>query len=285
MPVPDRQTLTHLLNTLTPELVEGDNFTSSNTHPQGPRLYGGQVLAQTLRAAVLTVASDRRVHSQHAYFLRPGDPSVPVELEVERARDGGSFSSRRVVAHQHGRPILVSSLSFHKPEESDEYALDMPTVPGPEGLQNERARELANGEINPQFMIVTGSDLDVRVVNPVDWVNPVARKPVLQAWMKTTAPVTDEPGLHESLLAYMSDAFLIDVALITHGKHYSEGMQCASLDHAIWFHAPCRADEWLLHITEAQRLGSGRGLSHGRFYNSAGVLVATCMQESLMRQL
>ena len=283
--MPDRQTLTHLLDTLTPRAQTGDNFTATNTHPLGPRLYGGQVLAQTLRAAALTVAEERRVHSQHAYFLRPGDPSVPVELEVERARDGGSFSSRRVVAHQHGRPILVSSLSFQVPETSDEYAVDMPAAPAPESLQSERERELASGEINPEFLIVTGTDLDVRVVEPVDWRNPVAREPVLQAWMKTTAPVADEPGLHESLLAYMSDAFLIDVAVITHGKHFNQGMQCASLDHAIWFHAPFRADEWLLHITEAERLGGGRGLSRGRFYTATGVLVASCMQESLIRQL
>jgi acyl-CoA thioesterase-2 len=283
--VPERQTLEHLLQTLDPETLEEGVFLGQNTHPDGQRLYGGQVLAQVLRAAVKTVAADRKVHSQHAYFLRPGNPAEPVTLEVENARDGGSFSSRRVVALQQGKPILVSSMSFQVPEQGDEYAPEMPAVPGPQELKSERERELAQGSLNPDFQVVSGLDLDVRLVEPVDWSDPTPREPVLYAWMKTTGPVGSGAGLHEALLAYMSDAFLIDVALITHGRDFHAGMQCASLDHALWFHAPFRADEWLLHVTEGQRIGGGRGLSRGQFFREDGTLVATCMQESLMRLL
>ena len=283
--MPDRQTLEHLLHTLEPTDLGGDNFEGLNTHPLGMRVYGGQVLAQVLRAAVATVDPGRRVHSQHAYFLRPGDPGERLRLEVERARDGGSFSSRRVVALQQGRPILVSSMSFQLPEDGDDYALSMPDVPGPDGLQSERQREMASGNFDPSFMITTGTDLDVRVVEPVNWDDPQPRDPVLYAWMKTTAQIPDTTGLHEALIAYMSDAFLIDVALLPHGRHFNQGMQCASLDHALWFHAPARADRWLLYATEAQRVGGGRALSRGRFYDENGTLVATCMQEGLTRRL
>lgn len=281
--MPDRQTLDHLLHSLEPRPQGQGSFIAENTHPQAPRLYGGQVLAQALRAAVATVEEGRQVHSQHAYFLRPGDSRYPVELTVENARDGSSFSSRRVVASQNGKTILVSSLSFHIAEDGDEYQPQLPEVPGPEELIPERERELANGSINPEFMITTGTDLDVRMVRPVDWLNPQPREPLLQAWMKTTAGVNAGPGVHESLLAYMSDTFLIDVALVTHGRHFLEDMRCASLDHALWFHAPCRADEWLLFECEGQRIGGARGLSRGRFFRQDGTLVASCMQESLLR--
>lgn len=283
--MPERQTLEHLLQTLNPEALGEGSFIGQNTHPGGSRVYGGQVLAQVLRAAAATVDADRRVHSQHAYFLRPGNPQQPIGLEVETARDGGSFSSRRVVALQQGKPILVSSMSFQVPEDGDNYEPTMPQVPRPEELVSERERELSGGSLNPDFMVVTGLDLDVRAVEPIDWSDPTPREPVLQAWMKTTGPVGDAAGLQESLLAYMSDAYLIDVALITHGRDFHQGMQCASLDHALWFHAPFRADQWLLHVVEGQRIGGGRGLSRGQFFTEDGVLVATCMQESLIRVL
>lgn len=281
--MPDRQTLQHLLATLSPRALGDDQFVANITHSEGPRLYGGQVLAQVLRAAAETVADDRDAHSQHAYFLRPGDPAEPVELSVERARDGGSFSSRRVVASQHGRPILVSSLSFHVREQGDHFQPSLPDVPGPEMLVSERERELANGTFYPEFQITTGLDLDVRVVEPVDWQNRKPREPVLQAWMKTTAAVGDGRGLQQSLLAYMSDTLLIDVALLPHGRHYLDDTITASLDHALWFHAPFRADEWLLFVSDAQAVAGARGLSRGQFFTRDGTLVATCMQEGLMR--
>jgi acyl-CoA thioesterase-2 len=276
--------LDQLLQVLNPQPAGKDRFTADNMHPAAFRVYGGQVLAQCVSAAVATVAAERILHSQHAYFLRPGDPAKEIVLEVERARDGLSFSSRRVVALQGGKPILVSSLSFQMPSTGDDYQPDMPQVPPPESLPSERQLSLEAGKLDESFMITTGEDLDIRVVEPVDWDNPVPREPVLQAWMKTTGSVPDGLGLHQSLLAYMSDAFLIDVCLIAHGRHFANGnFQVASLDHALWFHEAFRADDWLLHTVEAERIGGGRGLARGNFYTRQGRLVATTMQQGVMR--
>ena len=276
--------LHQLLDVLNPEPAGQDRFTGRNMHPEAFRVYGGQVLAQCISAAVATVEGDRAMHSQHAYFLRPGNPAQPIEFEVERARDGMSFSSRRVVALQRGKPILVSSMSFQQASTGDDYQPDMPRVPPPEELPSERQLSLEAGKLDESFMITTGEDLDIRVVEPVDWDNPVPREPVLQAWMKTTGPVPDTRGLHQALLAYLSDALLIDVCLITHGRHFvNSNLQVASLDHALWFHEDFRADDWLLHTVAAERIGGGRGLARGSFYTRAGRLVATTMQQGLMR--
>ena len=277
-----------LLDVLTPKLIAQDTFVAENMHPKSHRVYGGQVLAQCIRAAVETVSADRILHSQHAYFLRPGNPAKPIELEVERARDGGSFSSRRVVALQDGKPMLVSSMSFQKASRGDDYQPCAPNVPQPEDLPSERELGLQAGSLHEDFMITTGTDLDFRVVEPIDWKNPVARDPELQIWVKTTGIVPAEKqearGLHQALLAYISDAFLIDVCIIAHGHDFMDSdLQVASLDHALWFHEDFRADEWLLHTVEAKRIGGGRGLAQGNFFTREGKLVATTMQQGLIR--
>lgn len=278
--------LEQLLDVLSPVRNGEQGFTGANMHPRAFRVYGGQVLAQCLAAAVATVPAGRAVHSQHAYFLRPGNPAKPIEFAVETSRDGRSFSSRRVVASQSGKAILVSSLSFAEPASGDDYQVSMPCVPEPESLVSERDLGLRAGTLNEEFMITTGPDLDVRMVEPIDWDNLSPRKPTLEVWMKTTGPVAEQPGRHEALLAYMSDAFLIDVCLVAHGRHYeNSGLQVASLDHALWFHAPFRADEWLLHVVEASRIGGGRGLAHGSFYRRDGTLVANTVQQGLMRRV
>ncbi|MEM8561641.1 MAG: acyl-CoA thioesterase II [Pseudomonadota bacterium] len=261
-----------------------DRFVGSNMHPDGFRVYGGQVLAQAISAAVSTVADNRVIHSQHAYFLRPGDVKEPIVFEVERARDGGSFSSRRVTALQKGKPILVTSMSFQQPSHGDEYQVDAPYAPPPESLPSERQLHIESGQLDESFMITTGEDLDIRVVEPIDWHNLKPRAPVLQAWMKTAAAVPEAPGLHHALLAYLSDAFLLDVCLITEGRRFDDGdWQIASLDHALWFHAPFRVDDWLLHQVETERISGGRGLARGSFYNREGVMVASTVQQGVMR--
>lgn len=276
--------LAQLLQVLSPSPLGEDRFTAGNMHPAAFRVYGGQVLAQCISAAVASVDAARALHSQHAYFLRPGDPAKAIFFEVERARDGTSFSSRRVVALQDGKPILVCSMSFQIPSRGDDYQPAMPHVPPPEALPNERQLSLEAGNLDESFMITTGEDLDIRVVEPVDWDHPVPREPVLQAWMKTSGPVPEDIGLHQALLAYLSDALLIDVCLIAHGRHFAEpGFQVASLDHALWFHEEFRADDWLLHTVEAERIGGGRGLARGNFYTRDGRLVATTMQQGVMR--
>ncbi len=253
-------------------------------HPGGLRVYGGQVLGQAVSAAVATVEEDRVIHSQHAYFLRPGDVTLPVVFEVDRARDGGSFSSRRVTALQRGKPILVSSMSFQQASRGDDYQPDMPVVPPPESLPNERQLHLEAGSLDESFMITTGEDLDIRVVEPIDWKNLAPREPVLHAWMKTAGPVPDAGGLHHALLAYLSDAFLLDVCLVTHGRSFDDPRwQIASLDHGLWFHDEFRVDDWLLHVVEAERVGGGRGLARGSFYTREGRLVASTMQQGVMR--
>lgn len=283
--MPDRQTLEHLVSSLTLQQLDEQRFIGQNVHPEAERLYGGQVLAQAMRAAIATVPDDRSVHSQHAYFLRPGDPATPVEFEVENARDGGTFSSRRVVASQRGSVILVSSLSFQIAEQGDELETDLPVVVGPDGLETERERNIAEGTLWNEFQIVDGLDLDVRIIEPVDWVNPVPREGKLHAWMKTRGPLADDTGLHSAMLVYMSDAFLVDVGMMPHGRSFMAGMQSASLDHALWLHGRIRADDWLLLEADVQSVGGARGLGRGRFYTQDGHLVATCMQESLQRRI
>ena len=276
--------LDQLLHILSPRAVGEDAFVAHNMHPDSQRVYGGQVLAQALRAAAATVGPERAVHSQHAYFLRPGDPSEDIRLEVDRALDGGSLSSRRVVALQRGKPILVSSVSFQREGRGDEFQQALPPVPMPDSLPSERERALAEGLMDESFMVTTGLELDVRLVNPVDWRNPQPLPPHLEAWVKTTGPVPEGQALHASLLAYMSDILLIDVCMAATGRSFlPDDCQIASLDHALWFHTPIKADEWLLHTVEAERVTGGRGLASGKFYNGEGMLVASVVQQSLMR--
>jgi acyl-CoA thioesterase-2 len=276
--------LDQLLQVIVPKPVGPDRFCGDNMHPEAFRVYGGQVLAQAVSVALATVEDDRVLHSQHAYFLRPGKTSEPIDYEVERARDGSSFSSRRVVALQRGKPILVSSMSFQQASQGDDYQPVMPQVVPPEELSNDRQVSLETGTLDEDFMITTGEDLDVRLVGPVDWTKPAPAGSTLQAWVKTSGPVPPGRPLHQALLAYFSDIYLIDACLMIHGRSYRDAtMQVASLDHALWFHEDFQADQWLLLSMEAERVAGGRGLARGRFYTREGRLVATTMQEGLMR--
>ena len=277
--------LSKLIDVVSPRPDGTDRFIGNNMHPEGFRVYGGQVLAQAISAAIATVPDDRAIHSQHAYFLRPGNVKEPIVFEVERARDGFSFTSRRVTALQRNKPILVSTMSFQQASSGDDYQPEMPLTPPPESLPNERQLHLEAGVLDESFMITTGEDLDIRVVEPVDWSNPVPRKPVLQAWMKTTGPIPATRNLQPALLAYLSDAFLLDVCLLTHGRSYLDRRwQVASLDHGLWFHDDFRVDDWLLHVVEAERVSGGRGLARGSFYTREGRLVASTVQQGVMRR-
>jgi acyl-CoA thioesterase-2 len=251
--------LEKLLDILTLRPAGEDAFIGANMHPAAIRVYGGQVLAQAVSAAISTVEADRAIHSQHAYFLRPGDATRDIEYQVERARDGGSFSSRRVVALQGGKPILVSSMSFQEASRGEDFQPTMPEVPAPESLVNDRR-------------------------TPLDWNDPKPQMPPLQAWVKTNGRVGNERALHQALLAYFSDVYLIDACLMIHGRPYTDpGLQVASLDHALWFHDDFRADDWLLLTMDVEWVGGGRGLARGRFFTRDGQMVATAMQEGLMR--
>lgn len=273
-----------LLSVVLPTPAGEDRFAGTNRYPGSFRVYGGQVLAQCVGAAIQTVDPDRVLHSQHAYFLRQGDTNKPIEFEVERARDGFSFSSRRVVALQDGKPILTSTLSFQGASSGDDYQPERADVPAPETLKSERQLHEEAGKPEEAFLVTAGTDLDVRMVNPIDWENLTPREPVLHAWMKTTRPLGDNLGEHQAILAYMSDTLLIDVCLIAHGRAFDgKDFQVASLDHALWYHEEFRADEWLLHTVEAERIGGGRGLARGSFYTAEGRLIATAIQQGVMR--
>ena len=261
-----------------------DVFVGGNMHPRAFRVYGGQVLAQAVSAAVATVEDSRVIHSQHAYFLRPGDARQDIDYQVERARDGGSFSSRRVVALQMGKPILVSSMSFQAPSRGEQYQPEMPEVPAPETLENDRQRAISSSTLNEDFMLTTGEDLDVRLCTPLDWSDSVPHEPPLQVWVKTNGELDGDRALHQAMLAYFSDAYLLDACLMVHGRPYDDPqMQVASLDHALWFHGDFRADQWLLFTMDAEYIGGGRGLARGRFFTRDGRMVASAMQEGLMR--
>jgi acyl-CoA thioesterase-2 len=278
--------LADLLKLLELERIEDRIFRGESRDLGGARVFGGQVLGQALTAASYTV-KDRQVHSLHAYFLVAGDVNAPIVYEVDVARDGKSFSNRRVVAIQHGQPIFNMTASFQVPEEGLEHSAPMPQVPGPEGLAD--VRELPPDVIHkvPEKMrrVVTHErPFEFRPVEPIHVVTPPRAAPVRHIWLKTLDKLPDNPDLHRNVLAYVSDYQLVSTATMPHGIHFAEGnVQLASLDHAMWFHRPFRADEWLLYAMESPNASGGRGLALGRFFTRDGTLVASTAQEGVVR--
>jgi len=281
------QSLRDLLALLDPEPTGKDIFRGESRDIGTPQVFGGQVLGQALAAAGRTVEG-RDIHSLHAYFLRAGDVRAPIFFEVERTRDGGSFSNRRVVARQHGEQIFNMTASFQVAEAAGlEHQVSMPEVPPPEALQDieSLAREFA-GQLPPRLQRVLAFErpIHVRPVNPRQFLFRDTRDPVKQLWMKTTEPMPADALRHQALLAYVSDYELIGTATLPHGLHATrEGLQMASLDHAMWFHRPVRVDEWLLFALDSPAAAGGRGLARGHVFSRDGRLVATLAQEGLMR--
>lgn len=259
----------------------------SPRHP--PRVFGGQVLAQSLNAAGRSVNPDRYCHSLHAYFLRPGDPYKQIIYEVDPIRDGGSFTTRRVVARQDGVPIFITSLSFQMPEEGLSHQFPLPDVPPPEDLESDfeywkkLSEQFPDRFQTPMMPVIERYSIERR-----DYLDPQPKEPEQYLWFRIAA-APDELGddliRHQTLLAFMSDYALLGTALLPHPvSGYSPGMQIASLDHALWFHRPLRADEFLLYAMDSPSSYGGRGMSRGCFYSRRGELVATVAQESLIRQ-
>ena len=278
--------LADLLKLLELERVEDRIFRGESRDLGGARVFGGQVLGQALTAASYTV-QDRRVHSLHAYFLVAGDVNAPIVYEVDLARDGKSFSNRRVVAIQHGQPIFNMTASFQVPEEGLEHATPMPQVPGPEGLPDVRElppEVLAKVPEKMRRFLTHERPFEFRPVEPIHVVMPPRAAPVRHIWLKTVAKLPDNPDLHRNVLAYVSDYQLVSTATLSHGIHFAEGnVQLASLDHAMWFHRPFRADEWLLYAMESPNASGGRGLALGRIFARDGTLVASTAQEGVVR--
>jgi acyl-CoA thioesterase-2 len=279
--------LDQVIDLLDLEQIEVDIFRGRS--PEGERrqrVFGGQVAGQALVAAGRTVPEDRPVHSLHAYFIRPGDPTVPLIYLVERVRDGRSFTTRRVSAIQHGKTIFTLSASFQRHEEGVEHAEPMPVVPPPEDIPTtaERMEKLFGPSVQDWF---GGNPIDIRHIGPLTY--EAERDPALRTsrnlvWLRADGELPDDPLLHVCVVTYASDMTLLDSVLLANGLSWMDGRTTgASLDHAMWFHRPFRADRWLLYAQDSPVASGARGLARGEMYTSEGELVLSVVQEGLIR--
>jgi len=272
-----------LIGLLDLEVLEDNLFRGRSPEVSLIRVFGGQVAAQSLTAVGRTVPADRRVHSLHGYFIRPGDPRIPIIYEVDRTRDGRSFTTRRVRAIQHGEAIFTMSASFQIDEPGIDHAIDMPDVPAPEDLPT-YAERLAPARESLENMARIPRPFDIRYVSDPPWAprqagpHPDGRS---QVWFRADGTVPDDPLLQVCLMAYASDLTLLNSVLINHG--FARRPQMASLDHAMWFHRPFRMDDWVLYDTSSPSASGARGLGMGYFFARDGRLLSTVVQEGLVR--
>jgi acyl-CoA thioesterase II len=266
------------------EPIEVNIFRGVSPDEDRQRVFGGQVAGQALVAATRTVDEGRHVHSLHAYFLRPGDPNVPILYEVDRIRDGRSFTTRRVVAIQHGRAIFNLQASFQVPESGYDHQAPMPDAPPPEDLPDFRTRMAPYAERFPWFDRPRPIDLRYVDWNPPDRNEPLP--PRQRVWLRADGTLVDDPVLHTCVLTYASDMTVLDTSLLPHGGSWHDpDLFMASLDHTMWFHRPFRADEWLLYTQDSPTASEGRGLGRGLVHTRDGQLVATVVQEGLIRRM
>jgi acyl-CoA thioesterase-2 len=277
----------NLLATLDLEPLEHNLFRGRSPQVGWQRVFGGQVIGQALVAATRTVEPDRKVHSLHAYFLRPGDPSVPIIYEVDRIRDGKSFVTRRVVAIQHGHAIFSMSASFQVEESGLDHQMEAPAVPAPEALISEE-------ELKRMFMESASEPMkaywrrerpiELRPVSLRHYMGREKLEPVQHVWFRATGGLPDDAAVHKCVLAYASDMLLLDTSLFPHGRTlFDRDLQVASLDHALWFHRPFRADDWLLYSQDSPSASGARGFTRGAIYDRNGAHVASVAQEGLIR--
>ena len=281
-PATGQEAVDGLVGLLDLETLEVNLFRGISPPHSLPRVFGGQVAAQALVAAGRTVPEDREVHSLHAYFIRPGDPAVPIVYETERVRDGRSFTTRRVLAIQHGVPIFSLSASFQLPQTGLQHTQPAPVgVPAPDTLPGLDALASSAGA---RWLTQGPRPLDMRFVSPPPWSDEFAgaSEEPARVWMRADGRLPDDRLLHVCMLTYVSDLTLLGSVLVRH-DHAEGPVQMASLDHAMWFHRPFRADEWLLYTCYSPFAGGGRGLATGRFTQADGTLVATTVQEGLVR--
>jgi len=278
--------VTDMLTILDLEPLEHNLFRGRSPQVGWQRVFGGQVIGQALVAACRTVP-DRKPHSLHAYFMLPGDPSIPIVYEVERIRDGRSFTTRRVKAIQHGQAIFSLSASFHIDEPGLTHQIDMPKVPMPEDLPSEQEIRQRVLPLMPDPVRAYYERERPIELRPVEYSRYISREPMppyFHVWIRATSRLPDDPVLHQCVLAYASDMTLLDASLIAHGRTVAEReIQPASLDHAMWFHRDFRADEWLLYAQDSPFSGGGRGFARGAIYTRDGRLVASVAQEGLIR--
>ncbi|MFZ1109367.1 MAG: acyl-CoA thioesterase II [Rhodomicrobium sp.] len=278
-----------LMSTLDLEQLEHNLFRGRSPQNGWQRVYGGQVVGQALVAAYRTVdAQDRLAHSLHAYFLLAGDPKIPIVYEVDRIRDGGSFTTRRVIAIQHGQAIFSMAVSFHKAEPGFEHQAVMPDAPPPESLPSEdelKARLLPNLPDAVRVYWEKERPIELRPVDLSRYFSREKIEPKQLVWIRANGALPDNFRLHQCVLAYASDFSLLDTALIAHGRVlFDPRLMLASLDHAVWFHRPFRADEWLLYVQDSPSAQAARGFCRGEIFSRDGTLVASVAQEGLIRE-
>ncbi len=272
---------------------EGEDAFTGRRQPGGiGRVFGGQVIAQALQAAQASAPEGMEAHSLHAYFLRGGREGVGIDYATARDLDGRSFANRRVVASQEGSPILNLTASFQRPEDGlshDEY--DMPDVPPPEDLASDmeqRRRFIEElGEVSEaqRAIMLRPRPIEMRTSDKLHWMNSERKPPIAHSWFRAVAPLPDDPAMHRAVIAYASDFTLLGTSALPHGLSWARGeLKGASLDHAIWFHRPARADDWLLYATDSPWSGGGRGFNRGRIFDRAGRLVASVAQEGVVRR-
>ena len=278
-----------LIELLTLERLEENLFRGQSRDIGTKYVFGGQVLGQALSAAQQTVDDERAVHSLHAYFLRAGDINAPIVFDVDRGRDGHSFSVRRVTAIQHGKPILVFASSFQKHEDGVSHQFHIPEVPQPEDVeppQPPSPEVLSHLSAKMQRWLSRMGPFEMRPVYPRDELKPSKRPPYQQVWFRLSGPIGDDVNLHRAMLAYASDFYLLGTSTFPHGiSYYQPTVQMASLDHALWFHRPFRIDDWRLSSLPRPSATGARGVARGRIYPRDGVLVAPVAQEGLIRVL
>ncbi|WP_240453761.1 acyl-CoA thioesterase [Chachezhania antarctica] len=274
---------------LTVERLEEDYFRGIAAPGARGHLFGGQIIGQGLMAAAQTVAPERVAHSLHAYFIRAGVAEKPILYNISRDRDGGSFSTRRVVAIQEGKPILTMSASFQIREKGLSYTAEMPDVPGPEEFKNEiELNEFYADKLPVRLRTYLAENRPVEL-RPTIVRAPYVHKPMepqFAVWIRAKGPMPDDPQLHRSGIAFASDMQFMGTALMPHGRGFADpDMRCASLDHSVWLHEDARLDDWLLYVSDSNWSGASRGLSHGKVFTRDGKLVAQTAQEGLMRQI
>src|SRR6266508_3984063 len=276
-----------LLTILDLEPLEVNLFRGRSPQAGWQRVFGGQVIGQALVAALRTV-EHRPPHSMHAYFLLPGDPKVPIVYDVDRIRDGRSFTTRRVVAIQHGHAIFTMAVSFHADEPGLAHQANMPDVPKPEELPSEaeiKEKALPHMPEPMRRYYERERPIELRPVEFSRYLGVKSEDAKFHVWIRATGPLPDDPAIHQCVLAYASDMTLLDTALVPHGRTlFERAFMAASLDHALWFHRPFRADDWLLYAQDSPNLAGARGFSRGLIFARDGRLVASVAQEGLIRE-
>ncbi len=288
-PLENAAPLEKLISTLDLEKLEENLFRGTSPQVGWQRVFGGQVIAQALMAAQRTVSDDRFVHSLHAYFMRPGDPKVPIIYQVDRIRDGASFATRRIVAIQHGHAIFSMSASFQIDEGGFDHQASIPRVPQPEDLMSEdqmRDAFLAKAPPAIRKYWENKRPIEIRPVSLTHYISREKLEPHQDIWVRAVGDVPADRHYQAAVLAYLSDMTLLDTSLYAHGTTiFDPAVQAASLDHAMWFHRPCKLDDWLLYTQDSPSASGARGLTRGSLFTRDGVLVASMAQEGLIRKL